>query len=111
MVNYKKTYDKKGNVKLRELSPEEAVAYIDRKKAEDEGVESAPAPPVAADRDGNCQGTSRKTPCGFRSTIFVYLRDCIPLLNVHVKHRIDSGGCYSYNLSCDPTVVYFEDRS
>ena len=52
VVNYKKTYDKKGNVKLRELSPEEAVAYIDRKKAEDEGVESAPAPPVAADRDG-----------------------------------------------------------
>ena len=53
MANYKKTYDKKGNVKLRELSPEEAIAYIDRKKAEEAGeVPSEVAPPAAADRDG-----------------------------------------------------------
>ena len=36
MANYKKTYDKKGNVKLTELTPEEALEYIDRKKAEEE---------------------------------------------------------------------------
>ena len=29
MANYKKTYDKKGNVKLTELTPEEAVEIID----------------------------------------------------------------------------------
>ena len=53
MVNYKKTYDKKGNVKLRELSPEEAIEYIDRKKAEDTSDEATPPPPAAAaDRDG-----------------------------------------------------------
>ena len=57
MANYKKTYDKKGNVKLRELSPEEAVAYIDRKKAEEAGEELPPStsdtpPAAAADRDG-----------------------------------------------------------
>tara|TARA_R110002051_G_C8547551_1_gene472135 strand:+ start:108 stop:629 length:522 start_codon:yes stop_codon:yes gene_type:complete len=46
MADYEKTYDKKGNVKLRELSPEEAIEYIDRKKAENA------APPAAADRDG-----------------------------------------------------------
>tara|TARA_R110000751_G_scaffold13790_2_gene45816 strand:+ start:153 stop:698 length:546 start_codon:yes stop_codon:yes gene_type:complete len=51
MADYEKTYDKKGKVKLRELSPEEAIEYIDRKKAEEEaGVESTP--PAAADRDG-----------------------------------------------------------
>ena len=53
MADYEKIYDKKGNVKLRELSPEEAIEYIDRKKAEEAGVESTPsAPPAAADRDG-----------------------------------------------------------
>tara|TARA_R110001599_G_scaffold19608_1_gene74922 strand:- start:495 stop:1043 length:549 start_codon:yes stop_codon:yes gene_type:complete len=53
MANYKKTYDKKGNVKLRELSPEEAIEYIDRKQAEEAGVEPiASEPASAADRDG-----------------------------------------------------------
>ena len=52
MANYKKTYDKKGNVKLTELTPEEALEYIDRKKAEEEeGNELPPAPKAAADRD------------------------------------------------------------
>tara|TARA_R110000824_G_scaffold208418_1_gene394190 strand:+ start:309 stop:842 length:534 start_codon:yes stop_codon:yes gene_type:complete len=50
MADYEKTYDKKGNVKLRELSPEEAIEYIDRKKAENAAPPAAP--PAAADRDG-----------------------------------------------------------
>ena len=41
MANYKKTYDKKGNVKLTELTPEEALAYIEKKKLEAEGGEAA----------------------------------------------------------------------
>jgi len=38
MANYKKTYDKKGNVKLTELTPEEALAYMEKKKREEEGI-------------------------------------------------------------------------
>ena len=32
MPNYKKTYDKKGNVKLTELTPEEALALLEEKE-------------------------------------------------------------------------------
>ena len=32
MAQYKKTYDKKGNVKLTELTPEEALALLEEQR-------------------------------------------------------------------------------
>lgn len=43
MAQYKKTYDKKGDVKLTELTPEEALALLEEQKLKEEGI-VAPAP-------------------------------------------------------------------
>ena len=43
MAQYKKTYDKKGNVKLTELTPEEAVALLEEQRLKEEGI-VAPTP-------------------------------------------------------------------
>jgi len=54
MPNYKKTYDKKGKVKLAELTPEEALALIEEQenaKIKEEKPSKA-VQPAAADRDG-----------------------------------------------------------
>jgi len=40
MANYKKTHDNEGNVKLTELTPEEALAYLEKKKLEAKGNEA-----------------------------------------------------------------------
>jgi len=49
MAQYKKTYDKKGNVKLTELTPEEAVALLEEQRLKEEGI-VAPTPPETEDR-------------------------------------------------------------
>ena len=43
MAQYKKSYDKKGNVKLTELTPEEALAMREQEKLKEEGM-VAPTP-------------------------------------------------------------------
>ena len=54
MANYKKTYDKKGNVKLTELTPEEALEYLDRKQQEGntETTVTPVAEPAVSDKAG-----------------------------------------------------------
>tara|TARA_R110001583_G_scaffold9651_1_gene45461 strand:+ start:3222 stop:3764 length:543 start_codon:yes stop_codon:yes gene_type:complete len=52
MPNYKKTYDKKGNVKLTELTPEEAKALIEEQENTKVKEEAPTEPAGAADRDG-----------------------------------------------------------
>ena len=49
MAQYKKSYDKKGNVKLTELTPEEAVALLEEQRLKEQGV-VAPPPPETDDR-------------------------------------------------------------
>ena len=48
MAQYKKTYDKKGNVKLTELTPEQALALLEEQKLKEQGI--AVPPPEANDR-------------------------------------------------------------
>ena len=48
MAQYKKSYDKKGNVKLTELTPEEALALLEEQKLKEQGM--AVPPPEANDR-------------------------------------------------------------
>jgi len=50
MANYKKTYNKKGDVKLTELTPGEAIDIIEE-GAPYKIKEETPTPPVTADRD------------------------------------------------------------
>ena len=86
MAQYKKTYDKKGNVKLIELTPEEALAMREQEKLKEEGVVAPPPPQDKDQKEAALLGSTKEAIALRRAEIDGEIR----LRKANLKGQIDT---------------------
>ena len=86
MAQYKKTYDKKGKVKLTELTPEEALAMLEEQRLKEEGIVAPPPPQDKDQKEAALLGSTKEAIALRRAEIDGEIR----LRKANLKGQIDT---------------------